>query len=216
MAAAVEVLAAQGYRGATADAISRSAGVSKGLLWHYFADLDELLELTARRTLLVLRHAVAETVDLSAPAPEVIRGAIRGAAALRQTHRAERRAMQEIVLNLRAADGSLMLGLADYEDTYLAQEAIFREGQQDGYFRPRLDPRLLAVTYQGAVDAMLGHLDAHPEVDGDGYASMVADALLDGFTVRDEPGSTRGRPTPAGGADPAGPGPTPAPSASAS
>ena len=192
MAAAVDVVAAQGYQGATADAISGAAGVSKGLLWHYFADLDELLELTARRTLLVLRHAVAETLDLSAPAPEVIRGAIHGVAAMRQTHRAERRAMQEIVLNLRAPDGSLRLGLADYEDTYLAQEAIFRQGQQDGHFRPGLDPRLLAVTYQGAVDAMLGYLDAHPEIDGDGYASMVADALLDGFTVRDEPGSTRG------------------------
>lgn len=192
MAAAVDVVAALGYRGATADAISGAAGVSKGLLWHYFADLDELLELTARRTLLVLRHAVAETLDLSAPAPEVIRGAIHGAAAIRRTHRAERRAMQEIILNLRASDGSLRLGVADYEDTYLAQEAIFRQGQLDGQFRPGLDPRLLAVTYQGAVDAMLGYLEAHPEIDGDGYASMVADALLDGFTARQAHGSTRG------------------------
>lgn len=192
MAAAVDVVAAHGYRGATADAISGAAGVSKGLLWHYFADLDELLELTARRTLLVLRHAVADTLDLSAPAPELIRRAIQGAAAIRRTHRAERRAMQEIIVNLRAADGSLRLGLADYEDTYLAQEAIFRRGQQDGHVRPGLDPRLLAVTYQGAVDAMLGYLDGHPEIDGDGYASMVADALLDGFTVRDEPDSTHG------------------------
>jgi len=42
--AAVAVLAEVGYQATKADAIAARAGVSKGLLWHYFADLDDLME----------------------------------------------------------------------------------------------------------------------------------------------------------------------------
>lgn len=183
MAAAVDVLADHGYSGATADAIARRAGVSKGLLWHYFADLDELFETTARRTLNLLRSTVGSTLDLDARTPDVIRTAIRGAAALGRTHGKERRAIGEIVLNLRNANGSLRLGLQDYEEMYGAQEAIFKRGQADGYFRKTLDPRILAVTYQGAVDAMLGYLDGHPDIEANDYADTVATVLLNGIVA---------------------------------
>jgi AcrR family transcriptional regulator len=180
MAAAVEVLATSGYRAATADAIAGQAGVSKGLLWHYFADLEDLLELTGRQALRTLAATVGATLDLEAPAPEVIRAAIRGAARL--THSAERRAIREIVLNLRAADGGLRFGPQDYEELYTAQEAIFRRGQEAKDLRDDLDPRLLAVTYQGAVDGMLNHLDTHPEADPHDIAESVADVLLSGMS----------------------------------
>ena len=71
VAAAVAVVAGHGYRAATADAIARHADVSKGLLWHYFADLDYLRVVAARGTLVALRAAVAADVDLSAPAPRL-------------------------------------------------------------------------------------------------------------------------------------------------
>jgi AcrR family transcriptional regulator len=179
--AAVEVLAAHGYRGASADAIVAQAGVSKGLLWHYFADLDDLMAHTARWTLMTIAQDVGADLDLTAPAPEVIRAAIKRAVGLLRTHRAERSALQEIVANLRTSDGSQRLTLHDYEDLYTAQEAIFRRGQDEGDFRSTLDPRLLAVTYQGAVDAMLSYLDTHPDVDPDRHAATVANVLLDGI-----------------------------------
>ena len=180
MAAAVDVLAERGFGGTTAEAIARRAGVSKGLLWHYFADLDDLAEQTAHRTLRSLSAAAGAAIDLTAPAPEVIRAAVHAAASLRGTHAAERRAMREIVLNLRTPDGDLRFGQRQLDDLYAAQEAIFRRGQADGHLRAELDPRLLAVTYQGAVDAMLAYLDAYPETDADRHAETVADILLAG------------------------------------
>lgn len=181
VSAAVVVLSSEGYRATTADAIVREAGVSKGLLWHYFADLDDLLEYTARQTLMRLARVVGAGIDLTAPGPEVIRGAIHAAAGLLESHFRERRALQEIVPNLRTADGTLRLTLDDYEELYVAQEGIFRRGQREGDFRDDLDPRLLAVTYQGAVDAMLGYLDAHPHDDRQRHAATVADVLLSGI-----------------------------------
>jgi hypothetical protein len=38
--------------------------------------------------------------------------------------------------------------------------------------------RIMAVTYQGAVDTMLAYLDSHPETDRDAYADALADLLL--------------------------------------
>lgn len=181
MDATVQVLAAHGFHKTSADAIVARAGVSKGLLWRYFADLDDLMEQTARRTLTLLARAVGEGMDLTAPAPEVIRTAIHGAAALLRTHPAERAALQQIVPNLRSADGSQRARLDDYSELWTAQEAIFRRGQNEGDFRDTLDPHLLAVTYQGAVDAMLNYLEEHPETDPDQHAETLADILLDGI-----------------------------------
>ena len=179
--AAVEVLAQVGYQATSADTIARRAGVSKGLLWRYFTDLDDLMATTARWVLDLTRTAVAADVDLAAPVPELLRATVRRAAQLPRTHGRELRAMREIVANLRAQDGSLKLGVAEYEGLYTAQEAIFRRGQRAGDIRGDLDARLLAVSYQGLVDTMLAHLDRHPDQDADSYAALVAGLLLEGI-----------------------------------
>ena len=183
MQATVTVVSRLGYQNASFAAIAAEAGLSKGLLWHYFADGDELMEATARATLVALRDTVAADLDLSAPIPQVIRAAIHRAAGLHRTHREELGALREIVDNLRRPDGTRRLGLDDYEQTYQLQAALFQRGQDEGSLRP-MDTRYLAVTYQGAVDAMLAYLDAHPDTDADRYAATVADILLGGITIR--------------------------------
>jgi AcrR family transcriptional regulator len=180
--ATVSVVSRLGYQNASLAAVATEAGMSKGLLWHYFADGDELMEATARATLIKLREIVAADLDLSAPVPHVVRAAVHRAAALQQTHRAELRAMREIVDNLRHPDGTHRLGSDEYEETYQQQAALFQRGQDEGSLRP-LDARYLAVIYQGAIDAMLSYLDAHPDTDADRYAATVADVLLDGIAT---------------------------------
>ncbi|GGF47808.1 hypothetical protein GCM10011519_22310 [Marmoricola endophyticus] len=170
-----------GYAGTTAAAIAREAGLSKGLLWHYFADLDDLLEVTARHLLDVLQAAAGSRMDLDAPAPAVLRDAVRANAALRSTHRAERAVLEEIVRTMRTGEGALRFTAADFEPVYLAQEAIVRRGQSEGDLRASIDPRAAVLAFQGAVDAMMAHLDAHPEVAGDAFAEVVADVVLGGL-----------------------------------
>lgn len=191
--ATVSVLARCGYQNASLTAIASEAGVAKGLIWHYFADGEDLMEQTARVTLAALRETVAADIDMSAGLPQIIRAAIRRAAALRETHHAELRAMREIVQNLRDPDGALRFGLGDlYDETYTLQAALFRRGQDEGSLRRGIDTRFLAVTYQGAVDAMLAYLDSYPGTDADTYAATVADILLTGIAAgqtADEQGS---------------------------
>lgn len=179
--ATVAILADKGYEAASVNAVARQAGVSKGLMWRYFSDRDDLMVQTAERTLVVIREAVAAAIDLSAPAPEVIRGAIRRAVGLLATHGAELKAMREIVANLRGSDGAPRFDLRDYEQTYRGQERIFRKGQAEGTLDPDADPRLMAISYQGTVDGMLAYLEVHPDADRDSYADGLADLLLNGF-----------------------------------
>lgn len=179
--AAIAVVADEGYAAANADAIARTAGTSKGLLWHYYAGLDDLLAHAARRALRVLEAAVAADLDLTADLPGLLRAAIRRAATLPATHGRELRAIRHLVDNLRDPDGRALLTDIDSEPLRQRQADLFRRGQREGHLRADLDPHLLAVTYQGLIDAMLDHLTGHPDIDPGRYADHTATVLLDGI-----------------------------------
>lgn len=182
--ATIEVVAARGYGGSSLAHVAERAGVSKGLIWRYFTDRDDLMEQTVTTTLSDLRETVAAEIDLTVEVPGVIRAAIRRAAALPGTHAAELTALNQIIHNLRGPDGAPRLTLQIYEDTYRAQETVFRRGQAEGSLRS-FDTRVMAVTYQGALDAMLAYLDSHPEADPADYAESLGDILLAGIVNHD-------------------------------
>lgn len=180
-AATIEIVGQIGYQATSADAIAQAASVSKGLLWHYYGDLDDLMAAAARRAFDVLSNAVIDGLDRSLPIPDLLRAAIRRAAQLPGTHGTYLLAVRQIAINLRNADGSLRLDASEYDQLYAGQETLLRHGQQLGQLRSDLDPRLLAVTYQGAIDSMIDHLMKNADVDADAYASLVADVLLGGM-----------------------------------
>lgn len=179
----VASLARHGYRQTSLARVAEEAGVSKGLVSHYFKDRDALMEQTAVATLNDLRDDLAARIDTAAPVPDVIRSALRGATALGRTNAAQLRAINEIVHNLRRADGSPRLDLRSYDDTYRRQEELFRRGQRDGDLRA-FDTRVMAVTYQGAIDTMIGYLEAHPDQDAEEYADSLADLLIAAISRR--------------------------------
>ncbi|MGQ4512049.1 TetR family transcriptional regulator [Streptomyces sp. DW26H14] len=175
--ATVAVVAELGYEGASLARIAKRAEVSKGLVSHYFTDKDHLMETVARTTLVALRQNIADTLDLAEPVPAVLRAAIHRAAGLNATHQSELAAMRRIAGNLRDAEGLPRLGSDEYEETYRGQEALFRRGQEEGSLRD-FDTRVMAITYQSAVDAMLTYLHEHPEADAQHYADALADLVI--------------------------------------
>jgi AcrR family transcriptional regulator len=177
VAGCVEVLAAEGYENASLARIADAAGVSKGLVSHYFTDRDTLMEQVAISTVATLREAVAAQIDTTADVLQVITAAVHVAARIGRTHGMQIRAIEEIVHNLRDADGRPRLDLRAYEETYRAQERLFARGQSEGTLRG-FDTRVMAVTYQGAVDAMIAYLNAHPDADLDHHASELATLLV--------------------------------------
>jgi AcrR family transcriptional regulator len=177
MESTVAVVAEVGFAGASLAAIAQRAGLSKGLLSYHFRDKDDLMEQTALWTFASFEQAIVEGLDTRAPAPDLLRQVVKQVAAHGATHRAERRALDQIIRNLRRPDGSPRFSLADYESTYAAQEQLFGRGQREGTFRA-FDTRIMAVTLQAAMDTMFGYADAHPDVDLEHYADQLADLLL--------------------------------------
>lgn len=175
--ATIHVVARHGFEAASASLIARQAGVSKGLIWHYYAGKTDLMKQAVMETMRVIRDEVAASTDPSTPVPGAIRSFIRTVASIRMQRPDEFRAMDRIASRLQEPDGSPSFSQHDYEELYQGQEALFRRGQEDGAFR-RFDTRVMAVTYQGAIDAMLSYLDTHPETDVDRYADALADILL--------------------------------------
>lgn len=180
--AADEAIQATGYANATLTLIAQTAGVAKGLIWHYFDDRDDLMQQAAAFLVGQLREAVVDDLDVTAPAPDVVRAVFARTALFTRTHGQELDTIDQIVHNLRAPDGRRRLGLSDYESVYAEHELLLARGQAEGTIRPA-DTRVMAVVYQGMIDSLIGHLQAHPDVDPTGYAAQVAGLFLGGIAV---------------------------------
>ena len=77
MTAAIAELAGRGYEGTSLTRIAERAGVSKGLIWHYFSGKEDLMDATARATVANIRDEIASTLDLTESVPDVLRAALR-------------------------------------------------------------------------------------------------------------------------------------------
>lgn len=181
--AAIAVVAEEGYARASMARIAQQAGLSKGLLSYHFRSKDDLLEQALRTTFADITAGIIEELDVTAPAPEILRQTIRRVAAYGAAHRPQLRAMDQITRNLRDAEGTPLLTLADYDAAYSQTEQLFRKGQQEGTFRA-FDTRVMAVTYQAAIDSMFAYADAYPGTDLAQYADAVADLLLAAVVAR--------------------------------
>lgn len=171
------VVARHGFEGASANRIAEQAGVSKGLIWHYFADKTDLLKQALMSAMESLGEELSRQAEPAGPAPDRIRNHIRSLAFWAKSHWDEYRAMDEIVRKLRGPDGELVFTLRDYESTYQAYEDGYRRGQAAGIFRD-FDTRVMAMTYQSAIDAMLAYCYSHPDADIEEHADRLADILL--------------------------------------
>lgn len=188
--AAIAVVAEEGYARASMARIAQQAGLSKGLLSYHFRSKDDLLEQALRTTFAAITAGIIEDLDLAAPATDILRDTIRRVAHYGATHRQQLRAMDQITRNLRDAEGRPLLTLADYDEAYAQAEQLFRKGQQEGSFRS-FDTRVMAVTYQAAIDAMFGYADAYPGTDLERYADTLADLLLAAVAAPPHPDDRR-------------------------
>lgn len=177
--ATVSVLATEGYRRATVSRIAEQAGVSKALVLYHFTGKDELMRQTLFRVYEQMSEDVIAELDLTQPPDRLLRNLVHVTVRRGVDKRPRRRALEQIIINegVSETEDASSISFADKEPLYLGYEELFRRGQQDGLFRD-FDVRVMAITYQGAVDAMFKYLDAHPESEPERYAASLAELLL--------------------------------------
>ncbi|MEV0622761.1 TetR/AcrR family transcriptional regulator [Nonomuraea sp. NPDC050404] len=176
VASAIEVIAEVGFAQASLAKIAKHAGISKGVISYHFTGKEELMEEVVERTYGGIAENVVVRMDGLTTATELLRAHILSVAEQMADHRTHIKALGEILINLRTADGELRYGMHTNEGLYQPIEGIFRLGQESGEFRP-FDRRVMAVTHQAAVDNMFAYWIANPGHDLNAHAAELADLM---------------------------------------
>jgi AcrR family transcriptional regulator len=149
--AAVRVFARKGYHASRVGDIAEAAGVSHGLLYHYFASKEEVLETVFRETWAQLLETVESVERAGAPAPEQLRQV---AEILLRSWRRDpdlvRVLVREVVRSRDVEDRTEEIAKA-----FGALERIVERGRASGEFRAEVDARLAATIFYGALEEIL-------------------------------------------------------------
>jgi TetR/AcrR family fatty acid metabolism transcriptional regulator len=149
--AAVRVFARKGFHASRVGDIAEEAGVAHGLLYHYFASKDELLETIFHGTWSDLLAAMRDVEESGAPAREQLRGV---AAILLRSWRRDPELVRVLVREV-ARSPHLQERLAEVGEAFAAIRRMIERGQADGDFRADLDARLASFVFYGALEETL-------------------------------------------------------------
>jgi TetR/AcrR family transcriptional regulator, fatty acid metabolism regulator protein len=173
--AAVRVFARKGFHTCRVGDIAEEAGVAHGLLYHYFASKDELLEIVFRETWAELLDAIRVVEESGEPAREQLRQV---AAIMLRSWRRDPDLIRVLVREIGRSP-ELQRRIDALGQVFDAVARIVEGGQSSGEFRSELDPRLASFVFYGALEAILtgwvlGHLP-----DGDDEVARAEQALVE-------------------------------------
>ena len=151
--AAVRVFARQGFHACRVSDIADEAGVAYGLVYHYFASKDEVLD-----TLFVERWSVMleliRDVDAEAIPVRDKLGAI--ASFIVDSYRHDPDLMKVIIVEVtRAANSFGNTHIAMIRDAYDLIGGMIAKAQAEGVFNAEIDARFAAMAFYGAIEQLL-------------------------------------------------------------
>lgn len=168
VAAAIEVIAEVGYRGASFARIVQRAGLSSTrMISYHFAGKDELIGAVATSVVADIAAYMTARVRAAEGAAAMLRAYITGVVSYVDGHRAGMRALVEIVLN-----GAMPYGPGEDRQVVAPLEEILRAGQRSGEFRA-FDPVVVATAIQRSLDGLPFLLAAEPDLDCGAYAAEL-------------------------------------------
>jgi TetR/AcrR family fatty acid metabolism transcriptional regulator len=181
--AAMRVFAAKGYHAARIGDIAKEAGVAYGLLYHYFASKEDVLETVFRDTWTAMLDAVSGIEAAGGPAREQVR---RVAAVVLGSWKLNPDVVRVLVREV-ARSPQLQNEIEEIRHAMDALERIVRRGQEAGEFRPSLDPRFASWVLYGALEEILTGwvMGAPPAGDEDVALAVrtVSEIVCDGLVV---------------------------------
>jgi TetR/AcrR family transcriptional regulator, fatty acid metabolism regulator protein len=177
--AAVRVFARKGFHTCRVGDIAEEAGVSHGLLYHYFTSKDELLETVFRETWDEVLAAIAAVEESGEPAREQLRQVAK--ILLRGWQNEPERTT--VIMREIARTRELERLIADLTKPREAVERIIRCGQDAGEFRRDVDARLASTVFYGGVDDILTGWVLGQLPDGDDDVARAELTVVDVVAV---------------------------------
>jgi TetR/AcrR family fatty acid metabolism transcriptional regulator len=149
--AAVRVFARKGAHATRVGDIAAEAGVSHGLLYHYFSSKDEVLETVIADAWGRLVDALRMVVDGDAEPDEKLRHVV---VILLRSWRFEPDAVRVLVREVGRGP-KLEAHVDEVRDAFHSIRAVVEEGQTRGVFRKDVDARQASWVVYGAVEELL-------------------------------------------------------------
>jgi TetR/AcrR family transcriptional regulator, fatty acid metabolism regulator protein len=161
--AAVRVFARSGYHGSRVGDIAAEAGVAHGLLYHYFASKEEVLQTVFRENWgeLIARFRAVEDAD--EPAPEKLAGI---AKILLRTWRNDP-ALVTVMVREVARSPQLQAQVEEVAEAFAIVQRVIEQGQREGAFRGDVDARLASWILYGGLEEVLTGWVLGTLTDGD-------------------------------------------------
>jgi TetR/AcrR family fatty acid metabolism transcriptional regulator len=184
--AAIRVFARQGFHSCRVSDIADEAGVAYGLVYHYFASKDEVLnELFTERWSLLLA-AIEEVDQQPIDAREKLDAVARF---IIDSYRHDPELMKVIIVDVtRAANSFGRTHLAEIRRAYDLIAKIVADAQRAGTFRKDVDAEFASMWVYGAIEQLLSgwvfELIPGTDADFDRAREMVVETICGGLEAR--------------------------------
>jgi AcrR family transcriptional regulator len=151
--AAVRVFARQGFHACRVSDIADEAGVAYGLVYHYFASKDEVLDTLFLERWNVMLELIRDVDTQPLPVREKL-GAI--ASFIVDSYQHDPDLMKVIIVEVtRAANSFGQTHLAQIREAYELIGEIVTKAQADGVFKTEIEAQFAAMAFYGAIEQML-------------------------------------------------------------
>jgi AcrR family transcriptional regulator len=151
--AAVRVFARQGFHACRVSDIADEAGVAYGLVYHYFASKDEVLDTLFLERWNVMLELIRE-VDEQPLAVRDKLGAI--ASFIVESYHHDPDLMKVIIVEVtRAANSFGDTHIDTIREAYDLIGGMIAKAQDEGVFKPEIESRFAAMAFYGAIEQLL-------------------------------------------------------------
>jgi TetR/AcrR family transcriptional regulator, fatty acid metabolism regulator protein len=151
--AAVRVFASRGFHACRVADIADEAGVAYGLVYHYFASKDEVLDTLFLERWEVMLEVIRE-VDAEAVSVREKLGAI--SSFIVESYRHDPDLMKVIIVEVtRAANSFGTTHIATIGEAYELIAGMIAQAQEQGVFKPDVEARFAAMAFYGAIEQLL-------------------------------------------------------------
>jgi TetR/AcrR family transcriptional regulator, fatty acid metabolism regulator protein len=151
--AAVRVFARQGFHTCRVSDIADEAGVAYGLVYHYFASKDEVLDTLFLERWNVMLELIREVDGQDVPVREKLTAI---AAFIVDSYRHDPDLMKVIIVEVtRAANSFGDTHIDKIREAYELIGGMISQAQQQGVFKAEIDSRFAAMAFYGAIEQLL-------------------------------------------------------------
>jgi TetR/AcrR family fatty acid metabolism transcriptional regulator len=151
--AAVRVFARQGFHACRVSDIADEAGVAYGLVYHYFASKDEVLDTLFLERWNVMLEMIREVDVQPIPVREKLEAIV---SFIVDSYRHDPDLMKVIIVEVtRAANSFGQTHLGEIRTAYELIGEIVTKAQAEGVFRPEIEARFAAMAFYGTIEQLL-------------------------------------------------------------